>query len=50
MIDRRRVLAAVASAGLAPVAAPVVRAIPLPLPPSPPPPLLASSALAALLA
>lgn len=46
MIDRRRVLAAVASAGLAPVAAPVVRAIPLP----PSPPLLASSALAALLA
>ena len=48
MIDRRSVLAAVASAGLAPVAAPVVRA--LPLPPSPPPSLLASSALAALLA
>lgn len=48
MIDRRRVLAAVASVGLAPVAAPVVRAIPLPLPSAPP--LLASSALAALLA
>jgi hypothetical protein len=42
MIDRRRFLAAVASARLAPVA----RAIPLP----PSPPLLASSALAALLA
>ena len=46
MIDRRRVVAAVASAGLAPVAAPVARAIPLPSAP----PLLASSALAALLA
>ena len=46
MIDRRRVLVAVASAGLPPVAAPVVRAIPLPSAP----PLLASSALAALLA
>ncbi|MFG6281573.1 hypothetical protein [Sphingomonas sp. S6] len=42
MIDRRRVLAAVGSAALAPVA----RAIALP----PAPPLLASSALAALLA
>ncbi len=46
MIDRRRVLAAAASAGLAQIAAPVARAIPLP----PAPPLLASSVLAALLA
>jgi len=45
MINRRRVLAGVGSAALAPVAAPVARAIALP----PAPPLLASSALAALL-
>ena len=46
MINRRRVLAAAGSAALAPVAAPVARVIPLPSAP----PILASSALAALLA